>query len=359
MIPLNICSRFNIDIHRIVSIKAYGSGHIHETYKVGTSNGDAYILQRINQQIFKDIPALQSNIEKVLDHMAKSDIAETNLEMLRSTNDKTFFEDDHGEYWRVFIFIPNSKTYDRISSTSLAMEGGKAFGSFLNSLHNFNTEMLSETLPEFHHIESRINLFEQSVKKDKADRANLIHEELDFVRLRVLRMKRILELGKGKKIPLRITHNDTKINNVLFDKDDKAICVIDLDTVMPGYIHYDFGDAIRTGAASAAEDEADLSKMFINLKLFEAYSRGFLEQTIGFMNQTEIDELYFAPQLLTFIIALRFLTDYINGDIYFKVEHEAHNLQRWFAQKQLLISMEKNEAEMKQIIKNIVENHKT
>jgi thiamine kinase-like enzyme len=166
-------------------------------------------------------------------------------------------------------------------------------------------------------------------------------------------MKTIIDLGKAGKIPLRITHNDTKINNVLFDEHDKAVCVIDLDTVMPGYIHYDFGDAIRTGAASADEDERDTSKMFVNMELFEAYARGFLGEVYDMLNETEKETLAFAPQLLTFIMEIRFLTDYINGDVYYKIKTADHNIVRSRAQRKLLLSMEEKEGEMRAVIQKI------
>lgn len=349
----------NILDAEILSTEPYGSGHIHETYKIITRDRKAYILQKINHSIFSDIEALQENIKNVLNHQASQEnILETILKMRTMRNGKSYFLDEKGCYWRVYDFIEGSKTYDKITSTHFAYEAGVAYGNFISSLQDFPADSLHETIPEFHDLESRLQKFEQSIIADTRKSAIDIESEIEFVRKRVLRMKRILELGKKQKFTLRVTHNDTKINNVLFNEYDKAICVIDLDTVMPGYIHYDFGDAVRTGAASADEDETDLSKMFIDLKLFEAFSRGFLKQTIVFMNQVEIDELFFAPQLLTFIIAMRFLTDYINGDVYFKVNHEKHNLQRWFAQKKLLISMEENEIEMQQIIKRIEINLK-
>ena len=355
----SIFSKFNTVTNQVVSIKPYGSGHIHDTYKVSTKGKNDYLLQKINHKVFTNIPALQSNIENVINYIKAEDQDSANaLEMINSINGKSFFLDENGYYWRVFVFIPNSKTYNRVISSGLAYEGGKAFGKFQNSLRKFPLEKMHETLPKFHNVDYRLELFESSVKIGVRERVDRVKEEIEFVRSRASKMKRILELGQQNKIPLRVTHNDTKINNVLFDENDKAICVIDLDTVMPGYIHYDYGDAIRTGAASAQEDQTNLDKMYIDLDLFKSYSQGFLEQTVEMLNETEINELYFAPQLLTFIIALRFLTDYLNGDVYFKIFNEEHNLQRWFAQKKLLLSMEENENEMKQIIECIVKKLK-
>ena len=269
MILLNICSKFKIDIQQIISVKPYGSGHIHDTFKVSTKERNDYLLQKINTKVFTNIPALQSNIEKVINYIKAENQDSVNpLVMLSCVNGKSFFIDEKDDYWRCFVFIPKSKTYDRIISSDLAYEAGKAFGGFQNMLQKFPFEELHETLPKFHNINYRLSLFESSVKADIKKRLNSVENEIEFVRSRVTKMKRILELGQQNKIPLRVTHNDTKINNVLFDESDKAICVIDLDTVMPGYIHYDFGDAIRTGAASALEDETDLDKMYIDLDLF-------------------------------------------------------------------------------------------
>ena len=353
-VPLDfIFSQFHPNL-KLISIEAFGTGHIHVTYKLSTQNDASFILQKINRVVFPNIPALQGNIEKVIDHMNRQHSNAINmLKIFKTKAGKSYFLDNDGDYWRLFNFIPGSKTYDRVLDAGLAYEAGKAYGTFQEMFRDFSPTLLHETLPNFHHIDNRLQLFEISVLNNPLNRVEEVKNEIEFVRSRVRRMQRIMLKGQAGLIPLRITHNDTKINNVLFDKDDKAICVIDLDTVMPGYIHYDFGDAIRTGAASADEDESDLIKMSIDLKLFEAYSRGFLEQTIDFIDQEEMDELYFAPQLLTFIIALRFLTDYVNGDAYFKVDHENHNLQRWYAQKQLLLSMEANEVEMQQIIQQI------
>jgi hypothetical protein len=300
---------------------------------------------------------MQANIEKVVNQLKKNNTGKGKvLEMLRTSEGLSYFRDENGAYWRMFKFFPETKTFDRVSSAKIAFEAGSAFGNFQRLLQDFNPGSLAETLPHFHDIYYRLELFELAVRNNPVKRVSEISDEIDFIRSRTGRMKSIIDLGNEGKIPVRITHNDTKINNVLFDEQDKAVCVIDLDTVMPGYIHYDFGDAIRTGAASADEDERDATKMFVDLKLFEAYAHGFLNQVHRMLNKTEKETLAFAPQLMTFIIGLRFLTDYINGDIYFKTKSSDHNLIRWKAQKKLLSSMEEHEEEMFAILIDIERN---
>ena len=215
-------------------------------------------------------------------------------------------------------------------------------------------EPLYETIPFFHDIEKRLETFRQVLTADKAGRAEAASDAVNFVIKRSEEMKIILHLGRKGEIPLRITHNDTKFNNILLDENDKALCVIDLDTVMPGYIHYDFGDAIRTAANIAAEDEKELSKVKMDINLFEAYADGYLSETRETLNAVEKEYLAFAPRLITYTIALRFLTDYLDGDNYFKIHHEHHNLQRARAQLKLVESMEEQYEEMKKIIRKLV-----
>jgi thiamine kinase-like enzyme len=209
---------------------------------------------------------------------------------------------------------------------------------------------LFETIPNFHNIESRLDTFSLKIEQDPVGRVAAAGNEIDEFLKRAEEMKIILKLGRDKKIPVRITHNDTKFNNILLDENDKALCIIDLDTVMPGYVHYDFGDAIRTAANTAPEDEKDLLKINMDINLFKAYAEGYLSETGDTLNEVEKEYLAFAPKLITYTIALRFLTDYIDGDNYFKTHHESHNLQRTRAQLKLLKSMEEQYEEMRKII---------
>ncbi|MCX6328868.1 MAG: aminoglycoside phosphotransferase family protein [Bacteroidia bacterium] len=341
----------------------YGSGHIHDTFRIETreEDKDDYILQRLNNKIFRNIPALQENIERVTVHLKNkisaisgSDIKRECLSLIPSKDKKSWIIDKSGNYWRMYIFISNHRSYNIVDSPGKAFEGGKAIGRFQAMLADLPGNPLHETIPYFHDIEKRLETFNRSVKENPAGRVKNVTHEIDFVLKRADQMKVILRIGKEGKIPVRITHNDTKFNNILLDENDKALCVIDLDTVMPGYVHYDFGDAIRTAANVAAEDEKELSKVKMDINLFEAYATGYLSETRDTLNDVEKEYLAFAPRLITYTIAVRFLTDYIDGDTYFKIHHEHHNLQRARAQLKLVESMEEQYGEMQKIIRRLI-----
>jgi thiamine kinase-like enzyme len=343
--------------------KSYGSGHIHDTFLIETAgkDNDDYILQRLNNHIFRNIPELQYNIERVTDHLRKkisvipgSDIKRECLTLIRTKENKSWITDRAGNYWRMYIFIPDQHSYNIVDTPDKAFEGGKATGRFQAMLADLPGEPLHETIPFFHNVEKRLETFYAVVKKDPAGRVKDTGNEIDAVLKRAEGMKVILRLGKEGKIPVRITHNDTKFNNILFDKNDRALCIIDLDTVMPGYVHYDFGDAIRTAANNASEDETDLTKVKMDISLFEAYAAGYLTETKSTLNSVEKEYLAFAPRLVTYTQAVRFLTDYIDGDNYYKIHHEHHNLERTSVQLTLLKSMEEQYEEMQEIIKKMV-----
>jgi Ser/Thr protein kinase RdoA (MazF antagonist) len=340
----------------------YGSGHIHDTFRIETveKEKDDYILQRLNNKVFKNIPELQHNIERVTVHLRNkleqipgSDIKRECLRLIPSRDGKTWISDNEGNFWRMYIFISNHHSYNVVDNPDKAFEGGKAIGRFQAMLSDMPGGPIFETIPWFHDIEKRLETFNNKMKEDPAVRVKEVGREIDQILTRAEEMKIILKLGRDGKIPLRITHNDTKFNNILLDENDKALCVIDLDTVMPGYIHYDFGDAIRTAANTASEDEEDLSKINMDINLFKAYSEGYLSETIETLNDIEKEFLAFAPRLITYTIAVRFLTDFIDGDNYFKIHHKLHNLQRTRAQLKLVMSMEEQYGEMKRIIRNL------
>jgi hypothetical protein len=339
-----------------------GSGHIHDTFLIETSEKDKdnYILQRLNNEVFRNIPELQENIERVTVHMQRklllvpgADVKRECLTMVPAKNGKSWIVDEKGNYWRMFIFISDNRSYDIVDSPDKAYEGGKAIGRFQALLADLPGKPLHETIPSFHDVEKRIQSFRKTLKNDPVGRVKETTIETDSILKRANDMRVIQRLGREGKIPVRITHNDTKFNNILFDMNGKSLCLIDLDTVMPGYFHSDFGDAIRTGANIAAEDEIDLSKIRMDIDLFSAYARGYLSETINTLNIIEKKYLAFAPLLLTYEQGLRFLTDYLDGDRYYRIHHEHHNLQRARAQFRLLESMEEQYPAMQNIIKKL------
>ena len=356
-----IFERFTAD-GTFLSGVTFGSGHIHDTFKIETAEKekDDFILQRLNNKIFKNIPELQNNIERVTVHLRNklneipgSDVKRECLNLVISRDGKSWITDKDGSYWRMFLFIPNHHSYDLVDSPDKAYQGGRAIGRFQAMLSDMPGGPLFETIPKFHDIESRLNALNTKIAANPVGRVKNVSKELDQILTRAEEMKTILKLGREGKIPLRITHNDTKFNNILLDQNDKALCVIDLDTVMPGYVHYDFGDAIRTATNTATEDETDLSKIGMNIKLFKAYSEGYLSEAGKTLNNVEKEYLAFAPKLITYIMAVRFLTDFIDGDNYYKIHHELHNLQRAKAQLKLVMSMEEQYVEMRRIIEEL------
>jgi hypothetical protein len=343
-----------------LSVEPCGSGHIHDTFLIITSESDHddYIIQKLNTRVFKDIPHLQKNIERVTTHLRKklasmpgSDVRRECLTLvsLRNSN-KTWYCDDTGNFWRMYVFISNHKSYDLVDTPQKAYEGGKAIGKFQAMLSDLGGKPLYETIPFFHNIEKRLETFHNTILSDPKGRVSEAGEIIKEIISREEKMKIIIRLGEKGLIPLRITHNDTKFNNILFDLNDKALCIIDLDTVMPGYAHYDFGDAIRTATNTASESEPDLDLISMDIKLFSAFSEGYLSQTRDTLNKVEKEYLPIAPLVITYTMATRFLTDFIDGDNYFKVKHSHHNLQRTSAQMKLLQSMEAQYPEMQKII---------
>jgi Ser/Thr protein kinase RdoA (MazF antagonist) len=344
---------------RVVASGVYGSGHINDTFLLRTRESDPhdYLLQRINHSVFRDVAGLQENIERVTTHIrtklasvAGADPDREVLTLVRCRDESTFSRDDEGSYWRVYLFIEGAHSYDIVDSPAKAFEGGRAFGRFQAMLSDLPGPPLHETIPRFHDIDFRLDNFRDALRRDPLGRAAAVRAEIDFVERRAEEMKTIKKLGAAGLIPLRVTHNDTKFNNVLLDGNGRALCVTDLDTVMNGYVHYDFGDSIRTSANTGAEDEADLSKVSMDLGLFEAYARGFLGETGAFLNPVEIDHLAFSGRFLTFIIGLRFFTDHLDGDRYFKIHAGGHNLRRAQAQFRLLRSMEEQDEAVRAVI---------
>ncbi len=342
------------------------TGHINDSFVIRIKGDNpGYFLQWVNSYIFKDVEGLMSNIEIVTRHLAaKLSASGRNdgyrvLELIPTLEGKSFYRDSKGEYWRLYKYIPDTHVYDVVENPAIAREGGKAFGRFMSDLADLPTEKLSETIPHFHNMETRLDNFHNSLTSNPANRKKDIHPEISFVLDRTAQMLSIPRLIREKTLPMRITHNDTKFNNILFDEGNHAICIVDLDTVMPGTVLFDFGDAIRTGANTAGEDEKNLSLVDINLPIYEAYARGFISATLQSLTPTEISNLAFSARFMTFIIGLRFLTDFLDGDPYFRTQYPTHNLDRARVQFRLVEAMEKQSVAMEAIVLKACENCKS
>ncbi|MDD3154100.1 MAG: aminoglycoside phosphotransferase family protein [Victivallaceae bacterium] len=354
-----IASKFDILGEFNVAIP-FGTGHINETYQVIYDQGGTpvhYTLQRINTNVFRDPVALMENVDRVTSHIRAKLEAETprsnrrTLYLLRNRLDnKPYYVDEEGAYWRCYIFVENARTFDVLEKPSQAYAAAQAFGRFQLDLADMPSPRLHETIPHFHDTPDRIAKLEAAVKKDVCHRSASVAAEIDFIFSRADEAGKLIELNRRGLIPERITHNDTKLNNVLIDDRSKeGICVLDLDTVMPGLAHYDFGDMVRTGTSPAPEDELDLGKVTMRFEFFEALLRGYLAGCGGCLNRTERENLPFSGKLITLEIGCRFLTDYLEGDVYFRIHREQHNLDRCRTQLALVRSIEEQYAKMCQL----------
>ncbi len=353
-------------VGRYLSAEELTSGNINATYCLRYAQADGgvrkYILQRINTVAFRDPESVMRNIGLVSEHIAAAmtaagiDTDRRILEFIRADNGTLLFEDENHGFWRSYIYVDHATAHDYIDDPALFYEAGRGFGEFQRYLTDFPAEKLAETIPNFHNTEKRFYDFVAAVAADRAGRAAGLEKEIDFFFDRRKMMSRIVRLMADGKLPARVTHNDTKLNNVLIDDlTGKALCVIDLDTVMPGSVLYDYGDAVRYGASTAAEDEPDVSKIDINMDLFRRFTDGFLEGTAGTLTPEEIRCLPLGIHVITCELAMRFLTDYLNGDEYFKVDYPDHNLVRAWAQMALLAQIEKRYDEMNAYVKAAAE----
>jgi Ser/Thr protein kinase RdoA (MazF antagonist) len=344
---VNILEQFELT-DKAVSVMPFGNGHINDTLKVTTDKGEEkYILQRINHHIFTNVDMLQNNIHRVTSHIRKkqeekgeNDIDRKVLTFLPAKDGK-FYYFDGDSYWRVCLFIPASKSYEEVTP-ELSYEAGKAFGNFQAMLADIPEGALGETVPNFHNMEFRLQQFHDAIKENAAGRLDEVTELVAEIEKRAKAMCIQEDLYREGKLKKRINHCDTKVNNVMFDEDGKALCVIDLDTVMPGFVLSDIGDFIRTGANTGAEDDENLDNVTVDMDIFQAYTRGYMETALSFLTPLEISLLPYGGRLLTYMQTVRFLTDYINGDTYYKIHHPKHNLQRAKAQFKLLQSIEAN-----------------
>lgn len=343
------------------------SGNINSTYHLyyRAKNGSVqhYTLQNINSFVFKDPVAAMNNISAVTEHLRESfkadgiDPQRRVLEIIHTKKGDNLYVDPHGSYWRAYRFIDNATPYDEIIKPEHFYEAGRAFGEFQKRLSDFPAENLVETLPDFHNTTKRFYAFVAAVAADPAGRVAELENEIEYVFDHRRMSGEIVKMLANGTLPLRVTHNDTKLNNVLIDNDtDKAICVIDLDTVMPGCALYDFGDAIRFGASTATEDEPDTSKISLDMDKYRLFTEGFLSEVAGFLTEEEILHLPLGVKVITCELLMRFLTDYINGDVYFKVNSPVHNLVRTHAQMALLDDIERKYDQMQQIVEECYRN---
>lgn len=334
-----------------VSCERYGGGHINETYLLETDKRK-YILQKINQSVFRDVPSLMKNIALVTRYLARLEKDPRRvLTIVKTSEGKDYFEDDQGGCWRMYDFITDSLCLQMAQSAQDMFQSGVAFGRFQSMLSGFPAQTLCETIEGFHDTPGRYAQLHEAVGRDAAGRLDTVRDEVAFALQREGEAGVMVRMLKEGKLPLRVTHNDTKLNNVMLDeKTGKALCVIDLDTVMPGLAGNDFGDSIRFGASTALEDEKDLGKVSLSLAYYQAYTRGFLGACGQSLTQAEIDTLPMGARLMTLECGVRFLTDYLLGDTYFRIHRPEHNLDRCRTQFKLVWDMEKKWDDMVKIV---------
>lgn len=352
---LSVINQFQIT--GIVSgIAPFGDGFINTTYRVSIkSNVIEYVLQKINHNIFKDVDLLQNNIKRITDHIrfkllesGVSDINRKTLTLIPTLDGKLYYFDGNS-YWRMTLLIPDSKTVE-VVTPEYAYSAGKAFGNFQSMLADMDGEALGETIQNFHNMENRLASFRDAVKNNTAGRLNEVSALVSEIEKRAVEMCQCERLYREGKLPKRINHCDTKVNNMLFDECGNVLCVIDLDTAMPGFVMSDFGDFMRTAGNNGKEDDTVLENVTFNMDIFKSYTKGYLESAKGFLTSLEIELLPFGARLLTYMQLSRFLADYLNGDTYYKINNPEHNLQRSNAQFKLLLSMEGFSQEMQEFI---------
>ena len=347
---------------RLKACEPFGSGHINDTYRLTFEIGDMgdvyVILQRMNREIFKKPVELMENIVGVTSHLRKKiikaggDPERETLNVILAKDGKAYYVDSMGEYWRSFKYITEATSYDLVEKPEDFYESAVAFGHFQRMLADYPAETLHETIEGFHDTKARLRAFKEAVEKDVCGRAASVQKEIDFVLSHEDTANVFGDLLEKGELPIRVTHNDTKLNNIMIDNTTrKGICVIDLDTVMPGLAMNDFGDSIRFGASTAEEDEQDLSKVSCSMELFELYVKGFLEGCAGSLTDKEVEMLPMGAKVMTYECGMRFLADYLEGDHYFKIHREDHNLDRARTQFKLVADMESKWDTMAEIVR--------
>lgn len=346
----------------IGEINPLGTGLINDTYKVNTLEADApdYVLQRINHAIFQNVEMLQNNIASVTAHirhklteLGETDIDRKVLAFVKADGGKTYWYDGEN-YWRIMVFIPRAKTYETVNP-EYSYYAGVAFGDFQAKLADIPVT-LGETIPDFHNMEFRLKQLRDAVAANAAGRVAEVQYYIDEIEKRADEMCKAERMYREGKLPKRVCHCDTKVNNMMFDEDGKVLCVIDLDTVMPSFIFSDYGDFLRTGANTGDEDDKDLERVNFNMEIFKAFTKGYLEGARSFLTPVEIENLPYAAALFPYMQCVRFLADYINGDTYYKIKYPEHNLVRTKAQFKLLQSVEEHTPEMVQFIRECLGN---
>lgn len=346
---------------RLTNISHYGSGHINDTFLVCHDQAGTavrYILQRVNHRVFKDVPRLMENIQRVSSHAAQTPDCRADsrraLTLVPTAGGHPFHRSESGDFWRVYLFIEGARTFDQLESPRQAFEAAKAFGTFQRLLADLPGAPLHETIPAFHDTRRRFETLRQAAAADVAGRKAEVAAELAFAFEREADTDRLLALGRNGDLPTRVTHNDTKINNVMLDEQSgEGICVIDLDTVMPGFSLYDFGDMVRSATITAAEDERDLSKVGFRQSVFESLANGFAAGAGAVLNDAEWENLAFAGRIMTYEVGIRFLTDYLQGDVYFRTHRPGQNLDRCRTQFRLVECLEAADADLKRVVAEV------
>ena len=359
---INMARRFALPQGEITAVP-YGNGHINDTLCVCVKTPEGmrrYIMQRVNRYVFKQPEDVIANIARVTEYLRGIIVAEggdperETLTLVPTVDGKPFAYDEDGELWRMYLFIEGTISRDLPDTPELFALSGAAFGRFQRQMGGFPAASLVESIPDFHNTPARYAQLMDAVARNEAGRLDEVGEELAFCRKYEREVHTLLDALAAGEIPLRVTHNDTKLNNVLLDaQTGRGVCVIDLDTVMPGLAAYDFGDSIRFGANTAEEDEQDLSKVSLSLPMFEAFARGFLSEAGQVMGRREIELLPMGAKLMTLECGMRFLADYLNGDKYFRIHRPGHNLDRAHTQFALVRSMEENWDAMQEIVRKI------
>lgn len=352
---LAIFSNFAVN-DEVIELRPFGSGHINDTYLVTCTKGK-YTLQRINDAVFTRPVEVMENILRVTEHLAAkiraaggNPLRET-LNVIKTKDGKAYFHDEEAGYFRVFTFVDGARSYPKVEQPEHFCNAARAFGKFQNMLADFPAAELHETIPNFHNTVSRFNDLMTAIENDAAGRRGLVEKEIGFAMTRREKCALILNAIEAGEVPVRVTHNDTKYDNILIDDETgKGICIIDLDTVMPGSMLYDYGDSLRFGTNAGDEDDQDLDRVYCDLELFEQFTKGYLEVLGKDLTEKEIELMPMSGQIITLECGMRFLTDFLNGDTYFRTHRPNHNLDRARAQFKLVEDMEKRHDEMMAIV---------